>query len=159
MRSKVDRRHNIHEQKGKHFWLTRPVTDAMNARASGDMHKLFVLQERQLKVGEAKKVQEKAQKASAASCTTLREKKAKIIHVSYPGIFMGAGGVSIRSLELRSGTNIYSRGRRKEQKFMVFYTDEKALRMVVDAERQSVPRRDWDDYWDSDGWQSDEDMM
>ncbi|CAD7971039.1 unnamed protein product [Amoebophrya sp. A120] len=115
------------------FWATRPLTASMLARAGGDLDSLFLLREKQVeKASGSSGADARSRKKSEEFLNVARDAKVHTFVVrGSVGGFIGRGGVNIRSLERQTNTVIYGRGKREENKFMVFYRNEADLAKVL----------------------------
>ena len=117
------------------FWAERPLTDRMIEWASNDVLKLFEVYDlqKQLAVDTGK----------MPACLEMCEKyrtfdlncRVKEIKVNNVKRFIGKQGSKINALRTRTNTGIYPRGVRNENKYVVYYTDDKSLKQVESAAR------------------------
>lgn len=125
---------NVYKQNHA-FWAERPLTDRMIEWASNDVLKLFDVYDvqKQLAVDTGK----------MSACLEMCEKyrtfalncRVKEIKVNNVGRFIGKQGSNINALRTRTNTGIYPRGVRSENKYVVYYTDDKSLKQVELAAR------------------------
>mmetsp|Transcript_82611 Transcript_82611/g.130150 ORF Transcript_82611/g.130150 Transcript_82611/m.130150 type:complete len:271 (-) Transcript_82611:82-894(-) len=113
------------------FWATRPLTRQMIEWAVGDLFSLFALQKEQL----TRASEPQANRASSDSelhNRFAREASVGTFKISANvGRFIGPRGSSIRSLQKQTNTLIYGKGRRGDNFFMVYYTDELSHQHVL----------------------------
>ena len=101
------------------FWATRPLTPQMIEWAAGDVAAMFTLQERQQARASHYATQHAVQK-SEEFVSQPRRFEIGSVTVLNPGRFIGRGGETIRRLQDRTGTYIYSASQRSRN-FLVYY--------------------------------------
>jgi hypothetical protein len=73
---------------------------------------------------------QEAEAMSKMNLEAARAAKTVFVNVSNIPAFIGRGGCNIRSLQKRSDTLIYPRGKRSSGLFLVYYKDEEGLALV-----------------------------
>lgn len=105
------------------FWATRPLNSKMIEWASSDVDKLFELADQQLRqISPVQKARAEA-KSQLYSKLMLDMKVQSKLGVRNPGLFVGRGGVNIRSTEKELGVFCYQ----KSDGWFVYYKTDAAL--------------------------------
>jgi len=108
------------------FWATRPLTSKMIEWASGDVASMFDLYR-----GQTKKDLFFGNDLSEQYINMARAAKTAFVTVRNIGLFIGRGGSNIRSLQTRTNTLIYPRGKRDRKQFLVYYINESSFTEVL----------------------------
>lgn len=111
------------------FWATRPITAQMIRYAAGDIHSLFDLYQRQQECCPQAFVPE-AKRRSQDNLDFARSAQLATLQVRNLGRFIGRGGLNMRSLEARTNTKIYSKGRDSQAVVLVYYYTARDLEQV-----------------------------
>lgn len=103
------------------FWATRPLTQMMVNWASSDVDKLFHVASRQLECCASEKVKTCALVNSNNYSSYARDMKVQSgLRVTKPiGLFIGRGGVNLRSLQRRTKTLVYQQ--EPQRTWFVYY--------------------------------------
>ena len=105
------------------FWTTRPLTEKMISWAAGDVDLMFKVHARQI-AGASADIASKSVALSNEFLEMARSAEVDWFKVRVNvGIFIGSRGCNLRALQKSTNTLIYSRGRRSDAEFIVFYKD------------------------------------
>ena len=105
------------------FWTTRPLTEKMISWAAGDVDLMFKVHARQI-AGASADIASKSVALSNEFLEMARSAEVDWFKVRVNvGSFIGSRGCNLRALQKSTNTLIYSRGRRSDAEFIVFYKD------------------------------------